>query len=327
LLNNKNDDNSSIVRLPNEILRLISVHLIEGGDAVSPIMLALTCKRMLGNYGALLHGSDPTLTGALLPLSKSMNKANLVASLNTAWSADPMAKQMLLAKLAETWTYMVKDSRVCWACYHFRWYGPSHAPRLTGAVALPMSQKSREHDVRTTDFKQNWEVALWLGDQVSSVNVSSRDERLRCPGCVLKGCKLSASKDFVDAQNAKRNCQEFLKKWADEDQVKDMVKKIAKIQKSFNGKDAGAYEETARMTRRVKRKLETESKVESRRAKANVSDDGAKARMTELQNQQTPSRNMASSIKEEAKRGHRFDVECGCSECEKILLEKLAEED
>jgi plasmid stability protein len=55
---------------------------------------------------------------------------------------------------------------------------------------------------------------------------SSDDERLRCPGCVMKGFRTTVSKSFVHRRNMERENREWLKEIVEKDQ-KDEEGKLA----------------------------------------------------------------------------------------------------
>jgi hypothetical protein len=52
-----------------------------------------------------------------------------------------------------------------------------------------------EHTQRAMALERNWEVKNWFNEESDEIyDFSSDDERLRCPGCVMKGFRITVSK-------------------------------------------------------------------------------------------------------------------------------------
>lgn len=159
---------------------------ITAQDFVDPVFFSLSCKRLLGVCGRILQ----TKEGAMHP--------------NAYGSSD---KQHLLCKIAECW--LPNEKRVCWACWRFRAFGGGSKAEWLQIVAT--QSDTAEHNQRAKSWVQNWEVRNWFGEESEELyNLRSDDERLRCPGCVLKGFRITVSKDFIRSRNMKRQGKEWL---------------------------------------------------------------------------------------------------------------------
>ena len=66
-----------------------------------------------------------------------------------------------------------------------------------------------EHTQRAMAWERNWEVKNWFNEESDEIyDFSSDDERLRCPGCVMKGFRITVSKSFVHRRNRERGNRE-----------------------------------------------------------------------------------------------------------------------
>jgi hypothetical protein len=142
-------------------------------------------------------------------------------------------KQRLLCKMAECW--LPNDKRVCWACWRFRAFGGGSKAKWLQMVAK--QSDTAEHNERAKVWAQNWEVKNWFGEESEELcNLRSDDERLRCPGCVLKGFRITVSKDFVRSRNMKRRGKEWLTEMDEKDRKEEEQRKKQKKQEEADRK-------------------------------------------------------------------------------------------
>jgi hypothetical protein len=132
-------------------------------------------------------------------------------------------KQHLLPRMADCW--LPKNKRVCWACRRFQAFGKG-----SKAMWLPIAAKqidTAERTQRAMAWEWNWEVKSWFNEESDEIyDFSNDDERLRCPGCVMKGFRITFSKSFVYRQNKERENRERPREIVEKDK-KDEDDKLA----------------------------------------------------------------------------------------------------
>src|SRR5271170_893990 len=84
-----------------------------------------------------------------------------------------------------------------------------------------------EHTQGIMAWERNCEVRNWFNEESDEIyDFSSDDERLRCPGCVMKGFRITFSKSFVQRRNRERENREWLREIVEKDK-KDEDDKLA----------------------------------------------------------------------------------------------------
>jgi hypothetical protein len=147
-------------------------------------------------------------------------------------------KQHLLCKITKCWP--PKDKRVCRACWCFRAFGEASKAKWLGIAAEQTD--TAEHTKRTKAWEQNWEVKNWFGaESDEACNFRSDDERLRCPGCVMKGYRITVSKDFVCDRDQNRWNKEWLRTQAEKDKKEEERQKEPKKREEANRKVAEMF--------------------------------------------------------------------------------------
>lgn len=62
-----------------------------------------------------------------------------------------------------------------------------------------------KHTERAKAWLQNWEVKNWFDEESGKTYILRNDDgRLSCPSCVLKGYRITVSKEFVHSRNTER---------------------------------------------------------------------------------------------------------------------------
>ena len=216
-------------------------------------------------------------------------------------------KQHFLCRMADCW--LPKDKRICWACWRFQAFGEG-----SKAMWLHMAAEktdTAEHTQRAMAWERNWEVKNWFNEESDEIyNFSSDDERLRCPGCVMKGFRITVSKSFVYRRNRERENREWLKEIMEKDK-KDEEDKLAADAKAKDiaiCKAAQVAYKDGSVTKRLKRK--GDMKAEGCALKVKRQKEGTDACALAVNKQRTillP------------KRPHLFDALCGCARCDAEL--------
>jgi hypothetical protein len=170
-----------------------------------------------------------------------------------------------------------------------------------------------EHTQRDMAWERNWEVKNWFNEESDEIyDFSSDDERLRCPGCVMKGFRITVSKSFVHRRNRERENREWIKEIVEKDK-KDEEDKLAADAKTKGiaiGKAAQAAYKGGSMAKGLKRKGDMEAEGCALEAKRQKESAGACALAVNEQ------RTILSP-----KRPHLFDALCGCARCNAELEE------
>lgn len=163
----KHNARGSILDLPDEaLLKIIGCALKD----VNVICLALTCKRLCGLYQDFVDTMD----------ERSQKRISNCVKGN--W------KQQLVPLLVKGW--IPKDrTRVCWVCWRFSNYGSPARAWWVEYLTDELCHESLRNE-KLSEWLNNWEIKTWLGQTATAINgqiVSARDDRVRCPSCVIKG--------------------------------------------------------------------------------------------------------------------------------------------
>jgi hypothetical protein len=154
---------------------------------------------------------------------------------------------------------------------------------------------------------------IWFDEESDEIyDFGSDDERLRCPGCVMKGFRITVSKSFVQRRNRERENREWLKEIAEKEK-KDEEDKLAADAKAKDiaiRKAAQTAYKDGSVTEGLKRKGDMKAEGCASKAKRQKESAGASALAVNEQ------RTILSP-----KRPHLFDALCGCARCDAELEE------
>ena len=212
---NVSGDTKSLLRLSNELLIAVFRHLED--EPVSRICLSLAAKHLLGLHQRYIQTQSPSNAEVIW--------------FSDYFASNELPKTQLLGKLADGW--IPDNIRICWACYQFQPFGTGSRGAWEVEKSAFKNNDTLWHHQRTAVWENNWEVKAWLGEEPKELlGVCRKDERLRCPGCVLRGFKLHMDRELVQASNMAREGKEWLRKMAEKDEEEVRVSKFAAIIKA-----------------------------------------------------------------------------------------------
>lgn len=139
-------------------------------EDVSVLCLALSCKRLCGLYQTFVDKMDRKLQNELWN-----NK-------NGNW------KKQLVPLLTEGW--IPRDRiRMCPSCWRFLGYGDESGDFWRQYLIGELCNEGLRTE-KISEWLSNWEIKTWLGKRAEGLNgkaVNAADQRMRCPGCTVKG--------------------------------------------------------------------------------------------------------------------------------------------